>query len=40
MVGKLYSIIGADQVARAMVSIAVKGYKERIIPNDGLKGIE
>lgn len=40
LVGKLYSVIGADQVARAMVSIAAKGYKERIIPNDELRGIK
>lgn len=40
MVGKLYSGIGVDEVARAMASIAVNGYKEKIIPSDVLKGIK
>ncbi|KAG8425516.1 hypothetical protein J3458_002208 [Metarhizium acridum] len=40
LVGKLYSGIGVDEVARAMISIAVNGYGERIISSNALKRIK
>lgn len=35
--GKLFDAIDVDQLAKAMVRIAVEGYKERIIENSQLQ---
>ncbi|KAI9901114.1 hypothetical protein N3K66_002931 [Trichothecium roseum] len=36
MIGGLYQGIGTDQLGRAMVRLAVEGYKDRIVPNETL----